>query len=715
MSATTTKDQQEEKTLLSKLHELKHEYLNTHSKYQTLINKNNNKNNNNKTSISPQPQPQLPLVQKAGYLFKWQDREIGWGGTKWSRRFVQLQCPTNQGTFERTTTTTATNDSNTALAMPFLKYSKHAGDEAARYVLHLRGCAVRDDGCKPVRKKKAVTTPWDHLKKGEDNASQFYHVFSVYHKKCSTHNDNNVNANENENANNLDDDEVEEEEEIVPLLRFSTQNLAEKLQWIELISEACAYCDDHYHNNCNYNNRNNGSSLSSSSSGGRVVDEPIHVIINPGQKASRMRQIGSADYETLQELKSLPQPKKGTLPPVIFRSYPKSKHYRRRSASKDAAKTNPITRSGYPPSRPMHQSAEVSYLSDGASPSNQNYRGLLNLAAIILLISNFRLILDNMMKHGFVLWKIVHTELTFTVMSNFPFVTGEVMLHVSVLSTLAIEWALSRRIIGERLGVLLHALNINVAMLISCGIVWFFLSSPLAGVVLIMQATVSWMKLVSYTHANSDYRNSGRDVRVTLALIKDVDERELDTSYPMNVTLGDLYYFWFAPTLTYQIAFPRTARIRWSKVFSLLFRIAITSAFLVFLVTQTIIPYLDLMVEDLENDGKVSAATIAQVLLSLAIPNTYVWLVVFYLYFHLFLNLCAELLRFGDRVFYKDWWNSSESKFLFSCVSNTVADEHLRTDMLTSVTIAHFFASPPNMNIQLALIGGYGTCRCIIG
>jgi diacylglycerol O-acyltransferase 1 len=33
---------------------------------------------------------------------------------------------------------------------------------------------------------------------------------------------------------------------------------------------------------------------------------------------------------------------------------------------------------------------------------------------------------------------------------------------------------------------------------------------------------------------------------------------------------------------------------------------------------------------------------------------------IFYVYFHLYLNLFAELLRFGDRVFYKDWWNSAE-------------------------------------------------------
>ena len=32
------------------------------------------------------------------------------------------------------------------------------------------------------------------------------------------------------------------------------------------------------------------------------------------------------------------------------------------------------------------------------------------------------------------------------------------------------------------------------------------------------------------------------------------------------------------------------------------------------------------------------------------------WLLFFYCYFHSFLNIMAEILRFGDRTFYKDWW-----------------------------------------------------------
>jgi diacylglycerol O-acyltransferase 1 len=46
-----------------------------------------------------------------------------------------------------------------------------------------------------------------------------------------------------------------------------------------------------------------------------------------------------------------------------------------------------------------------------------------------------------------------------------------------------------------------------------------------------------------------------------------------------------------------------------------------------------------------------------QRILKLAVPNLMVWLLGFYAFFHLWLNILAELLRFGDRLFYKDWWN----------------------------------------------------------
>ena len=477
---------------------------------------------------------------------------------------------------------------------------------------------MRDDGSKPVKKKGLKLTSSDRI---SNNCS--WHVFSIYFDTGL----------DNETLGNSTYDEV-------PLLRFSTQNHAEKMQWMNLINQACVFAS------CEQ---------VSSSTGPISISDSINnseVLRASPRTVNRLKKVGSADLETLEELKKLGQPNKGTLPPVIFSTVT---HRRNAKVRQGNAKSNPRHRAGYPPSRPMHQKAEASYLSEEAA--HQNYRGLLNLAFIILVISNFRLIVDNFVRHGFVLWDIFRnlniTGLLDGSIGHFPLVTGELLIMLSVIITFTIEWVLSRRIVNEHVGCFMHALNINGSLILSYAIVWFLRPSPITGVLLMMQSTVSWMKLVSYTHANSDYRNSCHDThKATASLIDDADENDRAISYPSNVTMKDMAYFWFAPTLTYQIAFPRAENIRLLKVCSLLARIFIFAIFLVFLVTQTITPYLDKFLED----GDFSTIAIVATLLKLAIPNTYVWLVGFYLYFHLFLNLLAELLRFGDRVFYKDWW-----------------------------------------------------------
>lgn len=57
----------------------------------------------------------------------------------------------------------------------------------------------------------------------------------------------------------------------------------------------------------------------------------------------------------------------------------------------------------------------------------------------------------------------------------------------------------------------------------------------------------------------------------------------------------------------------------------------------------------------LKEDG--SFIVLLDRLLKLAIPNTYIWLAFFFGSFQCWLNITAELLRFADREFYKDWWN----------------------------------------------------------
>ena len=498
-----------------------------------------------------------------------------------------------------------------------LSYYKSHEEKAPRYILTLKNCAVRDEGSKVNKRhsgKGSVTSStgggnnYDALDTTERQRAEVgshFHVFSIYQRSST-------------NASKKNDDSTEEEEEdIIPLLRFSTQSISEKSQWIDLISQSCAYCDS---------------------------DEFA--------LAQQMQQKG-------QDGKAVDRKQRGTLPALVFETQKpqlkrrpsgynlKGKDFRSKSAKKDAARSNQIS---YPPSKPMHRQASPSYLS--SSTDSQNFRGLFNLLMIILVVSNFRLLLDTVAKHGFILDKLATLKhYKEAPLADFPFISGLLIVQAFIVGAYLIEKMLSKGWVSNQFGTLLHILNTNACLGVVSAIVWYLIDQPVVGALLVLQASITWLKLISYAHANHDYRGTSLDThKATLALIQDLDAEGLARTYPENVTLKDIYYFWLAPTLTYQMSFPRFPMIRWSKVLTLTTHLFICATLIAFFAAQVIAPNLDSLVRDLDaNRGEVRIHVIGDYLLKLSITSTYIWLLVFYGFFHCFLNLTAELLQFGDR------------------------------------------------------------------
>lgn len=281
---------------------------------------------------------------KESYLFKWQDRTIGWGGTKWALRFVKL----NQGRISY--------------------YYSHL-ETSPRYTLSLRGCAIADEGWKRNRRHASKTAP-----KGKeppiDEVGAYFFVFSIYHRPDTAA----YLVKRQLSLSSTTDGGAADTADFVPLLRFSTPSLAEKTQWIELLSEACAYCE---------------------------TDAFL------AEEATRNAEEEFRRQQQQQLAQAMPQAERGTLPPLYFatgsdskRSFhtrrpsfsklPKSDMFRTMSKSRDAEKSET---KGFPPSKPMHRTAAPSVLS--AEAPTQNYRGLFNLGIIILIVSNFRLVLSS--------------------------------------------------------------------------------------------------------------------------------------------------------------------------------------------------------------------------------------------------------------------------------------------------------------------------------
>jgi hypothetical protein len=265
-------------------------------------------------------------VSKRGYLFKWLDRTIGWSGTKWALRFVSLNASQGQISY----------------------YGTHV-ETQPRYVLCLRGCAVRDDGWKRNQRHKRRHT--EELNPPLEEPGAYFFLFSIYQRPFDP-------INRTPTTNDVD---------VVPLLRFSTPSLAEKMQWIQLISEACAFCETEQW----------------------LTDE-----------ADRIAEMEKQQRQQRAMASAMPESKEGTLPPLYFAPHkqqtstkhkrrpsftktPSAANFRTKTKNEDAEQMDTKTRKGYPPSKPMHRAAEPSYLSVEAPV--QNYRGFFNLGVLILI------------------------------------------------------------------------------------------------------------------------------------------------------------------------------------------------------------------------------------------------------------------------------------------------------------------------------------------
>lgn len=84
---------------------------------------------------------------------------------------------------------------------------------------------------------------------------------------------------------------------------------------------------------------------------------------------------------------------------------------------------------------------------------------------------------------------------------------------------------------------MLHQINAHSSLALCILIVWNFIEKPAVGGCLLLNASIVWMKLISYAHANQDYRHSvrtkGEDTHhATLAIIDHLDSNDLDIEYP---------------------------------------------------------------------------------------------------------------------------------------------------------------------------------------
>uniref|UniRef100_A0AAZ3S5N2 O-acyltransferase n=1 Tax=Oncorhynchus tshawytscha TaxID=74940 RepID=A0AAZ3S5N2_ONCTS len=279
----------------------------------------------------------------------------------------------------------------------------------------------------------------------------------------------------------------------------------------------------------------------------------------------------------------------------------------------------------------------------------RNYRGVLNWCVVMLVLSNARLFLENLLKYGILVDPIQVVSLFIKDPYNMPAACLVIVSNVFIVAALYTERRLSVGCFSERVGLLVHSINLSVTLCFPVTIVLMLKSiTPVGGASALGVYTVLFLKLYSYKDVNKWCREMSHAKARSLARslsCKSSVSTDYQVSYPGNVTLRDLYYFVFAPTLCYELNFPRSPRIRMSFLLRRLFE----------MVSSWMIPIIQSSMKPLED---MDLPMMMERLLRLAVPNHLLWLIFFYWFFHSSLNFIAELLQFGDREFYRDWWNS---------------------------------------------------------
>ena len=310
------------------------------------------------------------------------------------------------------------------------------------------------------------------------------------------------------------------------------------------------------------------------------------------------------------------------------------------------------------------------------------------------------------------LWKVGLTDLLMYFCSYFP-----LFIHKAIKAGF-IKWRNTGRVLES---------------IYECGFMWAFLIISfnqdypwIAKIFLMLHSVVFLMKIHSFAFYNGYMwdvtgelevskgylkKHDNLDPEVAQALQKSVNfcTFELETQaqkvqFPKNLTYKNFFEYSMFPTLVYEVSYPRTKRIRWGYFFGKAAGIFGVIFIMVAIAQNNMYPIVMRCLE-LRRTAPIMTRLKAYplILVEMIPPFLSMYMLTFFLIWELILNAIAELSRFADREFYKEWWNSVDwdqysrdwnvpvHKFLLRHVyHSTISSFHVSK---TTATLVTFFLS----------------------
>ena len=322
------------------------------------------------------------------------------------------------------------------------------------------------------------------------------------------------------------------------------------------------------------------------------------------------------------------------------------------------------------------------------------YEGMFNWGALLLIISSVRVCLENLLKYGFrvspggwIRFIVGDFVLEDDILTKFPVLYLLGYIPVPLINAFILEQMLARYHLDWTSASILHSLNLVITLAVPVVIINSLPCGIVSALIACMSYTCIVLKLVSYIQVNKWCRDKQRrgffvnsnsksgylqrermksmvNMSEVLSGQEESSEEESAKSdsetrlvkWPENISARDLTYFMVAPTLCYELNFPRTNRKRKFFLFRRILEVILGTNLMLALIQQWMVPN---VINSLVPFHSLNWPLTIERLLKLSLPNHVIWLIFFYIYFHSFLNTLGELLNFADRSFYQDWWNSS--------------------------------------------------------